>query len=285
MDGDAYPSLLFSAQRDDTRNDIELLSVSAHFSRDCEIEGVGGVRATGIFSVVRLNENDPDTTRMLLRLLEEVFRQRDARYTNKDIAARIQQLSELFKLIVESIGDVVGLWGELYIMSQSNNLELAVQRWCQSKNAKYDFVTDYFALEAKTTMLSRRKHRFSLEQLRPNGDFQVYVASLLVVEISSGRTAAELMEALYGQLSDPDLRANFINQCIVKGGSHLYRNEIKLGVFPDKSSLKIFDASALPVPDVAGDAPIKNVRFDVDLSNLEPISQNETVTVQSFGAA
>ncbi len=285
VDGDSYPSLLFKARRDDARNDIELRSVSAHFSRSCEIDSASGARSAGIYTVVRLNENDPDITRMLLRLLEEAFRERRTPYSNKDIASRILELADLFKLIGESIGDILGLWGELYILSQSSNLELAAQSWCQSKNAKYDFVTDHFALEAKTTMLSRRKHRFSLDQLRPNGDFQVYVASLLVVEISSGRTAAELMEEVYRQLSDSDLRANFFNQCIVKGGRDLYRNELKLGVFPDQSSLKIHYAAVLPVPDVAVAAPIENVRFDVDLTDLEPVSQNETMSILSFGAA
>lgn len=283
VDGDACPSLLFSARREDVRSDIELRSVSVCFSRDCFVEAADGEAATGIYTVVRLNENDPDIVRMLLRLLEETFRTRKNSYTNKEIAARILELSDLFKQIDDSKGDIVGLWGELYILLRASSLDTAVQCWCLNKNAKYDYVTDGFALEAKTTVQSRRKHRFSLDQLRPNGDFRVYVASLAVVELNSGRTAADLMDDVYGKIADDDLRARFLAQCLVKGGRDIYRNTLKLGVFPDGTSLVILDASTIPVPDIAPAAPIENVRFDVDLTDLCSIAPNQMATILAFG--
>lgn len=283
VDGDAHPSLLFAARRDDPRNDIELRSVSVRFSRDCIIEAVGGAGASGIYTVVRLNENDPDVLRMLLRLLEEAFREREKPYSNKDIAARILELADLFKQIEDSPRDIVGLWGELYVLSRSTELDIAAQCWCRHKKARYDYVTDSFALEAKTTLLPKRKHRFSLDQLRPNGDFRVYIASLAVVELNSGRTAADLMDELYGKIADDDLRALFLAQCLVKGGRDIYRNSLKLGVFPDRTSLIIFDASDIPVPEIAPASPIENVRFDVDLTGLAPVSPSEMDAVLAFG--
>lgn len=283
VDADAYPALLFSARKDDSRNDIELRSVSVQFSRDCVIEAAHGVSGSGIYTVVRLNDNDPDVVRMLLRLLEEAFCEREKPYTNKDIASRILELVDLFKQIGESSGDIVGLWGELYILSRSGDLDMAVQCWCRHKKAKYDYVTDSFALEAKTTVLSKRKHRFSLDQLRPSGDFPVYVVSLTVVEINSGRTAAELMDELYGKIDDSDLRAPFLAQCLIKGGQDIYRGTLKFSVFPNQESLRIFNAYNIPVPEIGAGSPIDNVRFDVDLSEIEPITNRERDVVLSFG--
>ncbi|ANB02589.1 PD-(D/E)XK motif protein [Ectothiorhodospira sp. BSL-9] len=285
VDGDACPSLLFSARREDVRSDIELRSVSVCFSRDCVVEAAKGEATMGIYTVVRLNENDPDIVRMLLRLLEETFRTRKTPYTNKEIAVRILELADLFKQIGDSTGDIVGLWGELYVLSRASNLQTAVQCWCLNKNAKYDYVTDGFALEAKTTVRSRRKHRFSLDQLRPNGEFRVYVASLAVVELNSGHTAADLMDEMYGKIGDDDLRARFFAQCLVKGGRDIYRNTLKLGVFPDGTSLMVLDASTIPVPEVAQASLIENVRFDVDLTDLSPVSRRELDTVLAFGRA
>lgn len=285
VDGDACPSLLFSARREDVRSDIELRSVSVCFSRDCVVEAADGEAAAGIYTVVRLNENDPDIVRMLLRLLEETFRTRETPYTNKEIAARIVELADLFRQIGDSTGDLVGLWGELYVLSRASSLQTAVQCWCLNKNAKYDYVTEGFALEAKTTVRSRRKHRFSLDQLRPNGEFSVYVASLAVVELNSGHTAADLMDEMYGKIGDDDLRARFLAQCLVKGGRDIYRNTLKLGVFPDGTSLMVLDASTIPVPEIAQASLIENVRFDVDLTDLSPVSRRELDTVLAFGRA
>jgi hypothetical protein len=285
VDSDAFPSLLFDARREDARNDIELRSVSVHFSRDCVIDAADEKGTSGIYTVVRLNENDPDVIRMLLRLLEEAFQERKAAYTNKDIAARILELADLFKQIENSTGDTVGLWGELYILARSSNLENAVRCWCLHKKAKYDYIADDFALEAKTTVFSRRKHRFSLEQLRPNGDFCVYVASLLLVELNSGCTVVELMDELYSRISDNDLKESFLSQCLIKGGHDIYRNTLKLSVFPDGSSLVIFDSAHIPVPEIAPESPIDNVKFDVDLSNLTPLPNHEIETVLRFGVA
>ena len=283
VDADAYPSLLFASRRQDARNDIELRSVSVRFSRDCGIEAADGEETSGIFTVVRVNENDPDIARMMLRLLEETLQVRTTPYTNKEIAARILELADLFRQIAESEGDIVGLWGELHILSLAHNLDAAVQCWCLSKNAKYDYVTEGFALEAKTTLRTRRKHRFTLDQLRPSGEFQVYVASLAVVELNAGRTVADLMDEVYKKIGDDDLRPRFLAQCLVKGGRDTYRNTLKLGLFPDGTSLVVLDASTVPVPEIAPDSLIENVRFDVDLTDRISVSPREMDRVLSFG--
>lgn len=283
VDGDAYPSLLFRAQRDDPRSDIELRSVSAWFSRDCSIETAEGRSASGVYTVIRLNENDPDIVRILLRLLEETFPETRAPYANKDIAAQILELANLFKQIAGSDTDIIGLWGELHILSQAPNTTHAVRCWCAHKMAKYDFVTRGFVLEAKTTLRSRRKHGFSMDQLRPSRAFAVYVASLALVELNSGQTAVELMDQVYSNIAEDELRISFLRQCVLKGGQDIYRSTLKLDVFPDGTSLAIFDAASLPVPQVGDADPIENVRFDLDLTGLPCLSSGEAATILSFG--
>lgn len=282
VDSDGYPSLLFSARRADSRNDIELRSISVWFSRDCVIETAEGRRESDVYTVVRLKNNDPDIIRVLLRLLEETFRQRDKLYDNREIASRMSELADLFRQISDSAHDVVGLWGELYILSRSSDLTTAVKCWCRQKNAKYDYVADRFALEAKTTSLPKRRHRFSLEQLRPVGKFDVYVASLILVELSSGKCASELIDELYRKISDEDLRAQFFMQCLLKGGQDIYRNTLKLSVLPRQASLLIFNSSNIPVPKVEVGAPIDNVRFDVDLGDIAPIPSAEIDEILRF---
>lgn len=283
VDGDAYPSLLFRSRRDDLRSDIELRSVSAWFSRDCVIEAPEGQSTSGVYTVIRLNDNDPDIVRTLLRLLEETFPKDHAPYASKEIAAQILELANLFKQIASSDTDIIGLWGELYILSQAPDTAHAVRCWCAHKMAKYDFVSRNFVLEAKTTLQSRRKHCFSLDQLRPNGDFSVYVASLAVVEQHSGKTTAELMDHIHANIDDDRLRIAFLKQSLVKGGQDLYRSTLKLAEYPDGTSMTIFDASTLPVPKVSEADPIENIRFDLDLTDLPSLAYCEAASLLSFG--
>lgn len=284
IDGDAYPSLLFAARRDDARNDIDLRSLSVQFSRNCSLEIAGGEVASGVFTVVRLNENDPDLVRMLLRVLEEAFQDKERAYNNNEIASRIQEIANLFRAIGNSTSDIIGLWGELHVLSCAKQVEVAARAWCQTEKAKYDFVTSEFAVEVKTTLRSKRKHRFSLDQLRPTGGFTAFIASVSLVEVNSGRSTAELMDDIYEKLPDGELRGEFFTLCMIKGGEDIFRSTIKLDCLPDQSSLLCFRANDVPVPDVADGSPIDNVRFDVDFSGLTPVSQRVVETILSFGS-
>lgn len=284
VDHDAYPYLLFHGQKEDFKNDIQLRSVSVQFSRDCAIESTNGESISDIFTIVKIHENDPDIVRILLRLLEETFRSHEKPYTNNEISIQIKELANLFKQIDDSTKDIIGLWGELYILSRSRHLDTAVRCWCCHKMAKYDYVTSAFVLEVKTTVRNRRKHRFSLEQLRPNADFRVIVASLTTVELSSGYSVTELMEELYDKIDDTELRASFLSKCVLKGGKDIYHSSLKLNVYPDGSSLSMFEASKVPVPLITSNSPIDNVRFDVDLTDVVSLTLYETDIILTFSA-
>jgi hypothetical protein len=282
VDTEFYPSLLFKVKADRKRSDIELRSLSVKFSRNCTIETIGNKVISGSYTIVRLNENDPDVVRMLCRILEDSFSDKDLIYTNKVIAKKILQLSYFFRKLEDSKTDAIGLWGELHLISLFKNVDEAVRCWCRHKGAKYDFVLKNVVLEVKTTLRPQRVHRFSLEQLRPKGDFYVYVASLLVVEINSGKSVVELVDSISERITDKELRADFFTQCLVKGGKDIARNSMKLGVFPEEISISIFDAQNIPVPDIKSKPEIENVRFDVDLSDLKPLLENELDFILAF---
>lgn len=73
VDAQLFPSFLLSAVPTDARSDIELRFVSVQFSRECQIAIDDGKTVDGHFTLVRLEENDPDLVRLFLRLIEEAF--------------------------------------------------------------------------------------------------------------------------------------------------------------------------------------------------------------------
>ena len=186
--------------------------------------------------------------------------------------SQILSIADLFTRLNDDLKDVVGLWGELHIIRTAQDVNAAARAWSSSARARYDFMTEHIALEVKTTLKSARQHRFSLEQLRPNADIQVYVASILLAELPGGEAVCELIDEIYAALDDADSRARFFRQCLRKGGVDIYGSELRLSTLPDGASIALFDAGTLPVPILEGGEPISNVRFDLDLTRIEVVT-------------
>lgn len=269
VDDRSCPSLLFSSLPTDARNDIDLRFIGVQFSRDCDITIDNGESRSGTFTIVRLEENDPDLVRAFLRLLEETFcDDSNAPYTNRDIGERILELANLFSQLEQSQKDVVGLWGELLVISESDAPEAAAQCWCLDAKAKYDFVCDDFALEVKTTLRPSRVHRFSLDQLRPHGELEIYIVSIQAVQAHGGVTVSELMDRILATITDAEFRRSFFSLCLIKGGEDIYKSAIKLQLLSGGGGVAYFSASDIPVPFVDAGWPISRVKFDVCLDQL-----------------
>ena len=282
VDRNAHPALLLPAREDDVRPDIVLRSVDARFSRVCTIETATGQSQGGCYSLIRLKENDVDIVRLFLRILEERFCIDLVPSNNAAIASNIQEIAALFSRVDERPRDLIGLWGELHVIYRSGAIPAAVRCWCTCKTAKFDFVTDSFVLDVKATLSVSRKHRFSLEQLRPAGNFDTYIASLCLIETQSGQTVGALMDAIAIQIADTNLRSAFLRQCVAKGGRDLYRSELALQTYPDEGAASLFRAPSIPVPLIDKGDPIENVRFDVDLSAFTPLDDEMSRTILRF---
>ena len=282
IDSSAFPALFLPVCKDDLRPDIVLRSVEVLFSRDCTITTIGEETHEGCFSLVRLKENDPDIVRLFLRILEERFPMSDFHISNAAIAINIQKVAELFDREDGDTRDLIGLWGELYIISRTEIVDAAVRCWSRQKTAKHDFVSESFVLDIKTTLKVPPKHRFSLEQLRPKGTIEAYVASLCVIEVQTGKTVGSLVDAIAARMVDQKLRSVFLTQCLEKGGRELYSNDLMLKNYPDNDAIAVFRAQDIPVPRIGSDDPIENIRFDIDLSKVQSISNHYSKAIFAF---
>jgi hypothetical protein len=280
IDDRLRPSLLFPADSSDDRSDIALRFIDVEFSRSCEIVAEDAKPSSGTYTIVRLNEDDPEIVRVFLRLLEESFCEDDRQLRNREIGDRMLAIADIFSRIENARVDVVGLWGELYVIANAVSVLGAAQSWCLHKSARHDFVAADFVLEVKTTLKGSRQHRLSLEQLRPGTTSDVYVASLQLVETHAGKTVSELLDTICEQIDDRELRSAFFNLCLIKGGRDIYRSELRLQPIPD--SLVIFDAREIPVPSIEASDPISNVRFDLDLSQISHLDDRRRREILRF---
>lgn len=282
IDANAFPAVLLPASKDDHRPDIELRVVEALFSRSCTIMSEGSQQHVGYFSLIRLKDNDPDVVRLFLKIVEERFCVPDYQYDNAAIATNIQQIAALFSQIDDNTRDLIGLWGELFVISQARDVNEAVKCWCRRRTAKYDFVAESFVLDVKATLKTAPIHRFSLEQLRPKGEFDAYIASLCLVEVPNGRTVGEIVDGISERITDQDLRYQFLTQCLAKGGRDLYRSGLALQTYPDVNTATLFDVKVIPAPQIEIGDPIENVRFDINLSGISPLSTETKKMIFQF---
>jgi len=284
VDHNAYPTLLLPAKETDLRADIVLRSVDVEFSRHCEILTAGDKTQSGCYSIIRLKEDDPDIVRLFMTILEELFCQDAQAISNAEIAESIQEIAALFSQVDDSQRDLIGLWGEIFAIAQSPSSEAAVRSWSSRKHAKYDFVTEGFVLDVKTTLSNVPKHRFSLDQLRPAGDYDAFILSLCVEEIPSGKSVGDMVDTVAARIGDAELRSAFLQQCLLKGGKRLYQSTLRLQAYPESTHYQIYEAADVPVPAILPEDPIDNVRFDVELTNVDPLPSDQSIDLMGFEA-
>lgn len=284
IDRNRNPALFLPAHSQDTRPDIALRAIAVSFAKVCEISTESGEIQSGCYSVVRLLDSDPDIVRLFTRIGEDWFVPRAGNMTSAEIAHAILEISEVFSLVAIDQRDIVGLWGELFTILSSRSISAAVKSWTVPRTAKYDFVCKEFVLDVKATLSTARRHRFSIEQLRPLEEYSAYIVSVCLVQTQGGKTVGQLLDEIVPLIFEVDLRKEFVTQCMVKGGSDIYRSDLRLQPYPESGSLAVYRAAEIPTPVIAADAPIDKVRFDVDLTALSALGDTEKIEILQFGS-
>lgn len=282
IDSSSFPSLLLAADQSDFRPDIVLRSVQALFSRSCAVKAESGRVHEGCYTVIKLTESDPAVVRLFLSILESQFCGPVPAGSNAEIASKIQQVAALFSAPDHDKRDLTGLWGELHLIAASKDICAAVECWATQRTAKYDFVSTDFVLDVKTTTQSQRRHRFSLEQVRPRGKAEAFIASIAAVEIGDGRTVGSLIDHIAERLGNQDMRASFLTQCLAKGGRDVYRSQLALRPNPALGGLAFYRAADIPAPMVEAGDPISQVRFETDLAQVKHLGEKQISRLLQF---
>ncbi|WP_349897487.1 PD-(D/E)XK motif protein [Parafrigoribacterium soli] len=159
---------------------------------------------------------------------------------------------------------VVGLWGELWLMSQvSNPLRLA-KAWHMDATARFDFSLENARIEVKTTERQTRTHRFSLAQLEVQPK-PTWIASIVVVGDASGSSISDLLIALLNSLP-PAEKAQVARKALeVVAGDLEATSDFRFAP-SGAAPLALVEAQNIPRVAVPKNAAISDVVFSVDIS-------------------
>jgi hypothetical protein len=95
-----------------------------------------------------------------------------------------------------------GLWGELTLIAQAAEKDVAIACWRGPEHHVFDFEGGGLRIECKTTQ-RRFQHEFSLDQLPDDPESSAYVASLTVMlDPLRGRSLKDLVDYIDKEISD-----------------------------------------------------------------------------------
>lgn len=96
---------------------------------------------------------------------------------------------------------LIGLIGELIVISQAKNPETLLQYWHSNIDAHFDFSTDKLRLEVKTSKSNIRNHNFSSNQIGSGFDDKTFVSSVILSLVEKGITLIDIMDLISSKLS------------------------------------------------------------------------------------
>lgn len=144
------------------------------------------------------NENSTSTLAALFRAILEL----QAKYDESGSA--IWQMKELFNRGFSSVVDreiITGLLGELVVLKADKDPNLLCDSWHSDPLDIYDFSSGGVRVEVKSSTSRFRHHRLTSGQFPKRGDFDLFLASVLVHQVEQGTSFLDFFIEVCGNLN------------------------------------------------------------------------------------
>jgi hypothetical protein len=254
--------------------DSNLEFISVQFNRKCLLKTTKNKIEEDVYSIISLKTDSIELQEYFLEIVYLIIKKLSDKPLLKDLKIEVDTLINLFsKFSNPPVKTIQGLWAELLVIEQSRNPDYLIRAWHSSKSDKFDFNDGSDKLEIKSTSKSRRIHNFSIEQLNPNENSNLIIASIFVVETGVGKNIFGLIESIETRVKDKELCFR-INEIIAQTLGKDF--EKSFDVFYDYQlavdSIKYYYSEIVPtITSISIPTPITNVRFDCDLTDIRDV--------------
>jgi hypothetical protein len=249
---------------------IELKYIDIQFHCTCRVTTSDEVTEDQ-FVMVRCSSGVPELHELFVCSLASLASELPDICDTPRLQKMLRDLLDLFRsLSYPSGGDIVGLWGELFVITRFRDVCRAIDAWRTGEFEKFDFSWGAISLEVKTTSGGRRSHSFSLDQLHGLPGHQVFVASLLLESSALGQGVLDLARQLDARLEEhaPMRRKLWSNVLRTLGSDFSNRLDRRFSSASAERSLIVYASSDIPAVSVPTDPRIRDVSFSVDLSSV-----------------
>jgi hypothetical protein len=196
VDQGACPAIFMRATEHLCAPAISAASVAFVPARHYVITYEDGSREEGIFDGIVCLTAEPDDVLTFIHAIQGLLQSKSGTTpTTEDLRGYFTSLVRLFGASppANTRSERIGLWGELFLMKVTLGFKSWLPYWRNPVNPMFDFSTANLRLEVKTTTGNERIHHFSHRQLLPERGEEIYIASIMAQESSSGLSLLELI--------------------------------------------------------------------------------------------
>jgi hypothetical protein len=179
---------------------INFRHLSAEFHATCRVQtDVGALEDQ--FCLVWCDGSSSELHELFVRCVAAAIEELPEVSATRDLESCILRLRNLFRALASpSAREIGGLWAELFVILKSGNPTLALTFWHADQFDRFDFSSDYFRLEVKSTVKSIRAHEFSLEQLQSSTSGVGLVASVMLQPLTGGVSVLDLARTIEAEV-------------------------------------------------------------------------------------
>lgn len=275
---EGFPIFFIECYNKENTSDIKLKLFSVLFNRQCSISNINEeVSSTKYYSLIQLNSTNIEFVRYFLEVIYLILCKIDKVPNNATLKNEIIKVVKLFTTPTTISKDTVkGLWAELFVIDQSSDPNYLIKAWHSSLEDKYDFNDGIDKIEVKSTSGSKREHTFSIEQLTPNENSNLLVASVFVIQSGMGKNVFNLLDDIQARITDIESQIKIKEQVLQTIGPHIDEVTNLYFDYPYACQLYgLFDYKDVPSIDATSIPPqVSSVHFRSDLSAIDSADLN-----------
>jgi hypothetical protein len=284
---DKHPMFFIECEPIDFAMDTKLEFISVLFNRQCQLlqdDGVTTQKIENTYTIIELKNNNVDFQQYFVEVVSLIVETLPQRPTHLELKTEIQKLIALFSRFNKPPRrQIQGLWAELFVIEQAIHPEYLIQSWHNSPDDKFDFNDGQDKIEVKSTAQSHRIHEFSIEQLNPNKNSNLLIASVFVINTGIGKNLFDLVKSICSKVTNPTLQFrlnDIVGQTIGQDFEKL--SSLYFDYQQALDTLAFYDFKDIPTINIANvPEVISNVRFNCDLSNVTAIDNKPFDVSQS----
>ena len=254
-------------------SNIKLKMFNVTFNRLCKLNNHDNT-VEKKYGIIKLISNNIDIQKYFLDVMCIVIKKLPVLPKVEQLKREVSKVVSLFTSMPQISKEAVkGLWAELFLIERSRNPLYLLKSWHVSTEDKYDFNDGVDKIEVKSTSNEERIHHFAIEQLHPNKESQLLIASLIIVNSGLGIGIFDLVDSISSRISDTDALLKLNEEVLQTIGCHIEEaKEIKYDYTYAKDNLKFFDYKVVPAIDLK-DVPlgVSSVHFASCLKGLDDV--------------
>lgn len=223
----------------------------------------------GTFTVVRCRSNDAEVVRYFLSIGETLLRILGPNPSRIAIGDAITRLAHIFQCLQNpATRSVNGLFGELFLIRQSQNPFRTLSVWRTQDTSRFDFNAGSIRIDVKTATGRQRIHTFSYDQCNPPSGTTALTASLFAERAAGGLALQDIIREIEEVVAtNTELVLKLHDTVAETLGRTLNESlSVRFDRRLSESSLQFYDLRSIPA--IRNDPPpgVSDIHFRSDLS-------------------